>query len=152
MPGFAVYYRYPNSQRVTYSQFIKVSWQSRDFIKLLNTCAIYCFLCMLIDVKFYINDQIFPVLMISNVSVYCLQVHWKWSQRITRLLIQCLESTEYMEIRNALILLTKVSNVFPVTRKSGINLEKRVNLVILLHLWFFCSNWLILDFNFYSLF
>ncbi|XP_016465502.1 THO complex subunit 2 isoform X1 [Nicotiana tabacum] len=76
MPGFAVYYRYPNSQRVTYGQFIKV--------------------------------------------------HWKWSQRITRLLIQCLESTEYMEIRNALILLTKISNVFPVTRKSGINLEKRV--------------------------
>ncbi|XP_059649799.1 THO complex subunit 2 [Cornus florida] len=76
MPGFAVYYRYPNSQRVTYSQFIKV--------------------------------------------------HWKWSQRITRLLIQCLESAEYMEIRNALIMLTKISSVFPVTRKSGINLEKRV--------------------------
>ncbi|XP_017222292.2 THO complex subunit 2 [Daucus carota subsp. sativus] len=76
MPGFAVYYRYPNSQRVTYGQFIKV--------------------------------------------------HWKWSQRITRLLIQCLESPEYMEIRNALILLTKISAVFPVTRKSGINLEKRV--------------------------
>ncbi|KAF3662155.1 THO complex subunit 2 [Capsicum annuum] len=76
MPGFAVYYRYPNSQRVTYGQFIKV--------------------------------------------------HWKWSQRITRLLIQCLESTEYMEMRNALILLTKISSVFPVTRKSGINLEKRV--------------------------
>ncbi|KAJ4710125.1 THO complex subunit 2 [Melia azedarach] len=76
MPGFAVYYRYPNSQRVTYGQFIKV--------------------------------------------------HWKWSLRITRLLIQCLESTEYMEIRNALILLTKISGVFPVTRKSGINLEKRV--------------------------
>ncbi|KAF3432078.1 hypothetical protein FNV43_RR26817 [Rhamnella rubrinervis] len=77
MPGFAVYYRYPNSQRVTYGQFIKV--------------------------------------------------HWKWSQRITRLLIQCLESTEYMEIRNALIMLTKISSVFPVTRKSGINLEKRVS-------------------------
>ncbi|XP_042021570.1 THO complex subunit 2-like [Salvia splendens] len=76
MPGFAVYYRYPNSQRVTYGQFIKV--------------------------------------------------HWKWSQRITKLLIQCLESTEYMEIRNALIMLTKISSVFPVTRKTGINLEKRV--------------------------
>ncbi|KAE9613874.1 putative THO complex, subunitTHOC2, THO complex subunit 2 domain-containing protein [Lupinus albus] len=76
MPGFAVYYRYPNSQRVTYGQFIKV--------------------------------------------------HWKWIQRITRLLIQCLESSEYMEIRNALIMLTKISSVFPVTRKSGINLEKRV--------------------------
>ena len=79
MPGFAVYYRYPNSRRVTYGQFIKV--------------------------------------------------HWKWSQRITRLLIQCLESTEYMEIRNALIMLTKISSVFPVTRKSGINLEKRVKVV-----------------------
>ncbi|CAL0313802.1 unnamed protein product [Lupinus luteus] len=76
MPGFAVYYRYPNSQRVTYGQFIKV--------------------------------------------------HWKWIHRITRLLIQCLESSEYMEIRNALIMLTKISGVFPVTRKSGINLEKRV--------------------------
>ncbi|XP_010531606.1 PREDICTED: THO complex subunit 2-like [Tarenaya hassleriana] len=76
MPGFAVYYRYPNSQRVTYGQFLKV--------------------------------------------------HWKWSQRITRLLIQCLESNEYMEIRNALLMLTKISSVFPVTRKSGINLEKRV--------------------------
>ncbi|XP_031492162.1 THO complex subunit 2 isoform X2 [Nymphaea colorata] len=76
MPGFAVYYRDPNSQRVTYSQFIRV--------------------------------------------------HWKWSGRITRLLIQCLESTEYMEIRNALIILTKISSVFPVTKKSGINLEKRV--------------------------
>lgn len=54
------------------------------------------------------------------------KVHWKWSQRITKLLIQCLESTEYMEIRNALILLTKIAGVFPVTRKSGINLEKRV--------------------------
>lgn len=46
---------------------------------------------------------------------------------MTRLLAQCLESTEYMEIRNALIILTKISTVFPVTRKSGVNLEKRVN-------------------------
>ncbi|PKU66197.1 hypothetical protein MA16_Dca009571 [Dendrobium catenatum] len=76
MPGFAVYYRYPNSQRVAYGQFVRV--------------------------------------------------HWKWSGRMTRLLAQCLESTEYMEIRNALIILTKISTVFPVTRKSGVNLEKRV--------------------------
>ncbi|XP_068660653.1 THO complex subunit 2-like isoform X2 [Aristolochia californica] len=55
-----------------------------------------------------------------------IKVHWKWNTRITKLLIQCLESNEYMEIRNALIMLTKVSSVFPVTRKSGINLEKRV--------------------------
>lgn len=48
-----------------------------------------------------------------------------------------------MEIRNALILLTKVSNAFPVTRKSGINLEKRVNILILLHLRLICKSWLI---------
>ncbi|CAB4304213.1 unnamed protein product [Prunus armeniaca] len=58
---------------------------------------------------------------------YYWKVHWKWSQRITKLLIQCLESTEYMEIRNALILLSKISSVFPVTRKTGVNLEKRVS-------------------------
>jgi len=75
-PGFAVYFRYPNSQRVSYSQFVRV--------------------------------------------------HWKWSSRITKALNQCMESKEYMEIRNALIVLTKISSVFPVIRKSGVNLEKRV--------------------------
>ena len=33
MPGFAVYYRYPNSQRVTYGQFIKVGrWITDNFL------------------------------------------------------------------------------------------------------------------------
>ncbi|KAK3166323.1 hypothetical protein QOZ80_1AG0044350 [Eleusine coracana subsp. coracana] len=75
-PGFALYFRNPNSQRVSYTQFIRV--------------------------------------------------HWKWSSRITKALNQCMESKEYMEIRNALIVLTKISSVFPVIRKSGVNLEKRV--------------------------
>lgn len=35
MPGFAVYYRYPNSQRVTYGQFIRVSYLSWT-VQLLN--------------------------------------------------------------------------------------------------------------------
>jgi hypothetical protein len=38
-----------------------------------------------------------------------------------------MESKEYMEIRNALILLTKITSIFPVMRKSGINIEKRVS-------------------------
>lgn len=46
-------------------------------------------------------------------------------------MIQCLESNEYMEIRNALIMLTKISGVFPVTRKTGINLEKRASTSLL---------------------
>jgi hypothetical protein len=39
-----------------------------------------------------------------------------------------------MEIRNALIVLTKISGVFPVLRKSGVNLEKRVSqLSVIIH-------------------
>ncbi|VAH83532.1 unnamed protein product [Triticum turgidum subsp. durum] len=75
-PGFALYFRFPNSQRVPYAQFVKV--------------------------------------------------HYKWSTRITKVLNQCMESKEYMEIRNALIVLTKITSIFPVIRKSGINIEKRV--------------------------
>lgn len=60
-----------------------------------------------------------------------LKVHWKWSSKITKLLIQCLESNEYMEIRNALIMLTKISGVFPVTRKTGYNIEKRASTYLL---------------------
>ncbi|KAJ7559201.1 hypothetical protein O6H91_04G074300 [Diphasiastrum complanatum] len=56
-----------------------------------------------------------------------IRVHWKWSSRLTKLLIQCLESNEYMEIRNALTLLTKISSVFPVMKKSGMNIERRVS-------------------------
>ncbi|KAL0695455.1 hypothetical protein Bca4012_062635 [Brassica carinata] len=81
MPGFAVYYRFPDSQRVTFGQFVKV--------------------------------------------------HWKWCAKITKLLIQCLESNEYMEICNALILLTQISGVFPVTRKTGYNIEKRASTFLL---------------------
>ncbi|WJX80372.1 hypothetical protein P8452_63383 [Trifolium repens] len=76
MPGFAVYYKDPNRQLVTYGQFIKL--------------------------------------------------HSKWSSKITGSLIRCLESSEYMEIRNGLIMMTKISSIFPVTRRSGMNLERRV--------------------------
>ncbi|CAK9221020.1 unnamed protein product, partial [Sphagnum troendelagicum] len=54
-----------------------------------------------------------------------IRVHWKWNSRLTRLLIQCLESEEYMEIRNALTVLTKIATIFPVLKKSGITLERR---------------------------
>ncbi|KAI5072915.1 hypothetical protein GOP47_0013021 [Adiantum capillus-veneris] len=55
-----------------------------------------------------------------------LRVHLKWGNWITKSLILCLESADYIEIRNALTVLTKISSVFPVTRKTGLNLEKRV--------------------------
>lgn len=151
MPGFAVYYRYPNSQRVTYGQFIKVSYWLTDnlllSLELIEWLSSSVFSIpeplstslLSLAYNYIMGNEIMLLVVICSYSFFftftkhcisCLKVHWKWSQRITRLLIQCLESTEYMEIRNALIMLTKISSVFPVTRKSGINLEKRVNCVI----------------------
>ncbi|OMO85845.1 putative nucleotide binding protein [Corchorus capsularis] len=53
MPGFAVYYRYPNSQRVTYGQFIKcrndapisASSMLGEVSRLLKSGGIYMLLC-----------------------------------------------------------------------------------------------------------
>jgi THO complex subunit 2 len=53
-------------------------------------------------------------------------VSLKWHQKVVRSLVACLESKEYMEIRNALLVLTRVSRAFPATRKHGAYLEKRV--------------------------
>ncbi|KAG8382675.1 hypothetical protein BUALT_Bualt05G0101900 [Buddleja alternifolia] len=119
MPGFAVYYRYPNSQRVTYGQFIKDVFLNLLTIEFSKCGYPATFLGLVNEKNWHARRLPTPLKLLD-------MVHWKWSQRITRLLIQCLESTEYMEIRNALIMLTKISGVFPVTRKSGINLEKRV--------------------------
>ena len=41
MPGFAVYYRYPNSQRVTYGQFVRVSFSWEHITKPLKPCEFY---------------------------------------------------------------------------------------------------------------
>lgn len=99
---------------------------AEDMFYLLTIKSVACFIFESIEIIISVDI----ILLVTCTAVSCFKVHWKWSQRITRLLIQCLESTEYMEIRNALIMLTKISSVFPVTRKSGINLEKRVRCMI----------------------
>lgn len=38
-----------------------------------------------------------------------------------------LESKEYMEIRNTLIVLTKIVKVFPLIKRVGLGVEKRIN-------------------------
>jgi len=53
-------------------------------------------------------------------------VSFKWHSKLVRALAACLESSEFMEVRNALMVLTRLSKVYPVTRKHGAHLEKRV--------------------------
>jgi len=39
----------------------------------------------------------------------------------------CLDSGEYMQVKNALLVLTRVNDVYPTLRRAHESLEKRVN-------------------------
>eukprot|EP01103_Thecamoeba_quadrilineata_P015330 TRINITY_DN480_c0_g2_i3.p1 TRINITY_DN480_c0_g2~~TRINITY_DN480_c0_g2_i3.p1 ORF type:complete len:1658 (-),score=455.84 TRINITY_DN480_c0_g2_i3:20-4993(-) len=55
------------------------------------------------------------------------RVNFKWHCQLARSFMNCLESKEYMEIRNSLIVLTKLVKLFPVLKRIVPHLEKRVN-------------------------
>jgi len=115
-PGYAPYISICLSI-LLFSLYLWPCWSEKSgSIWCLCDCVIRCSLYWMVFAIF--NNLYF---------FYFLKVHWKWSSRITKALNQCMESKEYMEIRNALIVLTKISSVFPVIRKSGVNLEKRVS-------------------------
>jgi THO complex subunit 2 len=54
-----------------------------------------------------------------------LKVHSIWHTKLLKLFLVCLDSKEYMEVRNALMVLTKIVEVFP-TFKKGAYLEKKL--------------------------
>lgn len=54
----------------------------------------------------------------------------KWHFKITRAILVCLESKDYMQIRNALIILMRILPHFPVLQKLSQILEKYVGQVI----------------------
>jgi len=54
------------------------------------------------------------------------KVVFKWYCKILKSLMQCLESKEYMEVRNALHVLTRTIAVFPRMKKLSDHLDKRV--------------------------
>ncbi|XP_071489382.1 THO complex subunit 2-like [Diadema antillarum] len=51
----------------------------------------------------------------------------KWQYKLTKAVVCCLESKEYTQIRNTLILLTKILPYFPLVQNLGQVLEKRVD-------------------------
>merc|ERR1712157_480809 len=53
----------------------------------------------------------------------------KWQYKLTKALVLCLESGEYIQIRNGLMILTKILNYFPMVQSLGAALEKRVEKV-----------------------
>lgn len=54
----------------------------------------------------------------------------KWHYKITRAIVLCLESKDYMQIRNALIILMRILPHFPLLQKLSQIIEKYVERVI----------------------
>lgn len=54
----------------------------------------------------------------------------KWHYKITRAIVQCLDSKDYMQIRNALIILMRILPHFPMLMKLSQYIEKHVERVI----------------------
>lgn len=54
----------------------------------------------------------------------------KWHYKITRAIVACLESKDYMQIRNALIILMRILPHFPLLQKLSQIIERYVNGVI----------------------
>lgn len=53
----------------------------------------------------------------------------KWHFKLAKALITCLDSKDYVQIRNALIILTKIINYFPVLMKLSQILDKKIEKV-----------------------
>ncbi|XP_077984941.1 THO complex subunit 2-like isoform X2 [Glandiceps talaboti] len=51
----------------------------------------------------------------------------KWQYKITKAVVICLESQEYVQIRNTLIVLTKILSYYPMVQNFGQALERRVD-------------------------
>ena len=53
-------------------------------------------------------------------------ITFKWHFKLTKSLVVCLESKDYLQIRNSLIVLTKILPHYPKVYHLSIALEKRV--------------------------
>ena len=57
----------------------------------------------------------------------------KWHYKIAKALVVCLESKDFVQIRNALTVLTKILPHFPVIVNLSVVIEKRIDKVIKTH-------------------
>ena len=53
----------------------------------------------------------------------------KWHYKIAKALVVCLESKDFVQIRNSLIVLTKIIQFFPVIQNLATVIEKRIDKV-----------------------
>ena len=66
----------------------------------------------------------------NHVCIVCIRhVCHKWHYKIAKALVVCLESKDFVQIRNSLIVLTKIIQHFPVIQNLATVIEKRVEKV-----------------------
>ena len=64
-----------------------------------------------------------------NIILVSRHVCHKWHYKIAKALVVCLESKDFVQIRNSLIVLTKIINFFPVIQNLGTVIQKRIDKV-----------------------
>ena len=57
-------------------------------------------------------------------------ITFKWHFKLTKSLVVCLESKDYMQIRNGLIVLTRILPYYPKVYHLSLALEKRVEKIM----------------------
>ena len=67
--------------------------------------------------------------MIFTIFIDCRHVCHKWHYKIAKALVVCLESKDFVQIRNSLIVLTKIIQFFPVIQNLATVIEKRIEKV-----------------------
>ena len=67
--------------------------------------------------------------MIFTIFINCRHVCHKWHYKIAKALVVCLESKDFVQIRNSLIVLTKIIQFFPVIQNLATVIEKRIDKV-----------------------
>ena len=76
----------------------------------------------------------------NNFTVHafsCRHVCHKWHYKIAKALVVCLESKDFVQIRNSLIVMTKIIQHFPVIQNLATVIEKRVEKVnVFMNLYF----------------
>ena len=65
----------------------------------------------------------------TDYIIYCRHVCHKWHYKIAKALVVCLESKDFVQIRNSLIVLTKIIQFFPVIQNLATVIEKRIDKV-----------------------
>ena len=81
--------------------------------------------CIKVAITYFLSKQGDDHVDFENYRHVC----HKWHYKIAKALVVCLESKDFVQIRNSLIVLTKIIQFFPVIQNLATVIEKRIEKV-----------------------